>query len=289
MAALDAVQKEKVAGFVNSGYNRKNQERIKRDEEELAAMMGQSQEQTQEDDNTEVPEEKPQTQDAPLSKEEESFKKRYGDLRRHMAEKEKEWEAKFEELRNEKTSTAIIPPKTDEDLEAWISKYPDVAGIVDALVKKRLKDVDERVQDLDRLRWESKRLDAEAQIKKAHPDFDELKEADEFHDWLDEQPKWVQDAMYENLEDSKAAIRVLDLYKSDKGLTKTARKQAEKEAAGFVKANSKSVVEDDAGGFVYSESQVHKMSSQEYEKHEEKILEAMRTGKFKYDMSGGAR
>lgn len=286
MAALDAVKQEKIAGFVDSGYNRKNQERIKRDEEELAAMMGQNSEEQQEEPQQQ---EEPKVDDKPLGKEEESFKKRYGDLRRHMAEKEKEWEAKFEALKNQDTSTAIIPPKSDEDLEAWISKYPDVAGIVDALVKKRLKDVDERVQDLDKLRWESKRLDAEAQIKKAHPDFEELKEADEFHDWLDEQPKWVQDAMYENLEDSKAAIRVLDLYKADKGLTAKARKQAEKEAAGFVKANSKSNVDEDKGGYVYSESQVHKMSSQEYEKHEDKILEAMRSGKFLYDMSGGAR
>lgn len=286
MAALDAVKQEKIAGFVDSGYNRKNQERIKRDEEELAAMMGQNSEGQQEESQQQ---EEPKVDDKPLGKEEESFKKRYGDLRRHMAEKEKEWEAKFEALKNQDTSTAIIPPKSDEDLEAWISKYPDVAGIVDALVKKRLKDVDERVQDLDKLRWESKRLDAEAQIKKAHPDFEELKEADEFHDWLDEQPKWVQDAMYENLEDSKAAIRVLDLYKADKGLTAKARKQAEKEAAGFVKANSKSNVDEDKGGYAYSESQVHKMSSQEYEKHEDKILEAMRSGKFLYDMSGGAR
>lgn len=286
MAALEAVQKEKVAGFVDSGYNRKNQERIKRDEEELAAMMGQNSE-TQEEEPGVQPE--PPADDKPLSKEEESFKKRYGDLRRHMAEKEKEWEAKFEALKNQDTSTAIIPPKSDEDLEAWISKYPDVAGIVDALVKKRLKDVDERVQDLDKLRWESKRLDAEAQVKKAHPDFDDLKENDDFLDWLDEQPKWAQDTMYDNFEDSKSAIRVLDLYKADKGLTAKARKQAEKEAAGFVKANSKSNVDEDKGGHTYSESQVHKMSPQEYEKHEEKILEAMRTGKFLYDMSGGAR
>jgi len=286
MAALDAVQKEKVAGFVDSGYNRKNQERIKRDEEELAAMMGQNPD-TQEGEPAAQAE--PPVDDKPLSKEEESFKKRYGDLRRHMAEKEKEWEAKFETLKNQDTSTAIIPPKSDEDLEAWISKYPDVAGIVDALVKKRLKDVDERVQDLDKLRWESKRLDAEAQVKKAHPDFDDLKENDDFLDWLDEQPKWAQDTMYDNFEDYKSAIRVLDLYKADKGLTAKARKQAEKEAAGFVKSNSKSNVDEDKGGHTYSESQVHKMSSQEYEKHEEKILEAMRTGKFLYDMSGGAR
>lgn len=278
MAALEAV-----------GYNRKNQERIKRDEEELEAMIAANKPQDTNEDGEDLGNEDLTTDDKPLSKEEESFKKRYGDLRRHMAEKEKEWEARFEALKTPDTSTAIIPPKSDEDLEEWISKYPDVAGLVDALVKKRVKDVDDRVQDLDKMRTESKRLDAEAQVKKAHPDFDELKDADDFLDWLDEQPKWAQDTMYDNFEDSKSAIRILDLYKADKGLTKAARKQSEKEAAGFVKPNSKSNVSEDKGGHTYSESQVNRMSSQEYEKHEEKIMEAMRSGKFLYDMSGGAR
>lgn len=284
MAALEAVQQEKIAGFVDSGYNRKNQERIKRDEEELAALIGQKEEVVQEEKEEGVV-----VEDKPLNKEEESFKKRYGDLRRHLAEKEKEWEAKLEAALNQNTSTSIIPPKSDEDLEAWITKYPDVAGIVDALVKKRLKDTEEKVQDLDKLRWEAKKLDSEAQVKKVHPDFDDLKGDDDFLDWLDQQPKWAQDTMYDNFEDYKSAIRVIDLYKADKGLTAKARKQAEKEAAGFVKANSKSNVDEDNGGFLFSESQVSRMSDKEYEKKEPEILEAMRSGRFKYDMSGGAR
>ena len=38
-------------------------------------------------------------------------------------------------------------------------------------------------------------------------------QSDEFHDWVDEQPKWVQDALYENSDDPASVIRVIDLYK----------------------------------------------------------------------------
>ena len=37
------------------------------------------------------------------------------------------------------------------------------------------------------------------------------------------------------------------------------------------------------------ESQVQKMSSQEYEKRADEVMEAIRTGKFVYDVSGSAR
>jgi hypothetical protein len=37
------------------------------------------------------------------------------------------------------------------------------------------------------------------------------------------------------------------------------------------------------------ESAVAKMSAQEYEKRQEEIAEAIRTGKFVYDLSGSAR
>jgi hypothetical protein len=280
--ALEGVEKPKVVGFVDSGYNRKNRARIEQDEKELEELINGK---PQEEEKQEVAEVK---EEPKLPKEEESFKKRYGDLRRHMAEKEKEWEAKFEALKTQ-SPASIIPPKSDEDLEDWIKKYPDIAGIVSALVEKQMQGTKESVKELDNLRWETKKERAESEIRKAHNDWDELKNADEFHDWVEEQPKWVQDALFEQIDDSRAVVRVLDLYKVDKGLTKQAQKEDARKAAGFVKPTTKAAVDKDEGGFTFSESQVAKMSDKEYEKNEAKILEAMRSGKFNYDMSGGAR
>jgi hypothetical protein len=283
--ALEGVEKPKVVGFVDSGYNRKNRARIEQDEKELEELLNGKAPEENEEEQEKVAEVK---EEPKLTKEEESFKKRYGDLRRHMAEKEKEWEAKFEALKTQ-SPTSIIPPKSDEDLGDWIKKYPDIAGIVSALVEKQMQGTKESVKELDNLRWETKKERAESEIRKAHNDWDELKNADEFHDWVEEQPKWVQDALFEQIDDSRAVVRVLDLYKADKGLTKQAQKEDARKAAGFVKPTTKAAVDKDEGGFMFSESQVAKMSDKEYEKNEAKILEAMRTGKFNYDMSGGAR
>lgn len=296
MAATGTVEKEKIAGFVDSGYNRKNQERIAREEAELEELIRlQRGDAPKEEDEPKAQETAKEPEDENLSGEEKSFKKRYGDLRRHMSEKEKEWQKKFEQLEARLNNTsAIVPPSSDEDLEAWVAKYPDVASVVKALADKaaneRFKGADEELEELKSMRIEAKKEKAEAQIRKKHSDFDEIKVADEFHDWAEEQPKWIQDAIYENLEDPLALIRAIDLYKADKGLTTSAKKQKEKEAAGsIINKSSRVVVESDEGSFTFSESQVNKMSDKEYEKNEDKIMEAMRSGKFLYDMSGGAR
>ena len=280
--ALEGVEQPKVAGFVNAGYNSKNQARIAREEKELEDLLkGASA------DPEANAEEAPQ-EEVKLSKEEESFKKRYGDLRRHMAEKDKEWEAKLAAIQAPK-SNVIVPPKSDEDIEAWMRKYPDVAGIVTALVDKQTKDTKQTVKELENLRYEAKRETAESEIRKAHTDFDTLKEADEFHDWVDEQPKWVQDALFEQSDDPRAVIRVLDLYKSDKGLTSKSQKDDARKAAGFVKTTSKTTVNTDEGQYLFSESQIQKMKDAEYAAKEDKIMEAIRNGKFLYDISGAAR
>lgn len=195
MAATGTVEREKIAGFVDSGYNRKNQERIAREEAELEELIRlQRGDAPKEEDEPKAQETAKEPEDENLSGEEKSFKKRYGDLRRHMSEKEKEWQKKFEQLEARLNNTsAIVPPSSDEDLEAWVAKYPDVASVVKALADKaaneRFKGADEELEELKSMRIEAKKEKAEAQIRKKHSDFDEIKVADEFHDWAEEQPK----------------------------------------------------------------------------------------------------
>lgn len=280
----------KNAGFVDSNYRKGNQKRIEQDELELKQLMeGIEVEAGPEPEVKAAPVEAEDK--APLSKEEESFKKRYGDLRRHMQEKEKEWQERFEKL--EKGSPSLVPPKSEEDVEAWVRKHPDVAAIVTALAakeaEKKVSGTQERLRKLDEDQAEITRQKAEQVIRNSHPDFDTLRSADEFHTWAEEQPKWVQDAIYENADDPRSVIRVIDLYKVDKGITKQALKQKDREAAGFVRPGAKTQVAGDAGGFSFSESQINKMTMKEYEANEGAIVEAMRSGKFKYDLTGGAR
>ena len=81
-----------------------------------------------------------------------------------------------------------------------------------------------RLSELDKVQSEAERKKAEAAIMETNPDFHKLKASDEVHDWAEEQPKWVQDAIYENADDPASVVGGIDLNKYDKGSTKTAKK-----------------------------------------------------------------
>ena len=300
MPELTEVEAPKTAGFVDRGYNyERKRKRIEEEEEEIkrleAAQRGESTEEDEpkEEEAVEAKEADTEVEEATLSPEEKSFKKRYGDLRRHMQEKEKEWNEKFEAFEKRMKKDSIVPPKSDEDIEEWAKEYPDVAGIVETIAAKKAQEMfskaDARLKELDQAQSEAQRVKAENQIRKAHEDFDDLRASDEFHNWAEEQPKWVQDALYENADDPASVVRVIDLYKVDKGLTKTAKKEKAKEAASTITRRTKTDVDVDDANDVIRESEVAKMSAKEFEARSEDINKAIRSGKFVYDVSGNAR
>jgi hypothetical protein len=314
MANMTTMESPKSAGFVQRGsnYSRK-QKRLEQEEAEIARLEAeargeevtesesggedtedtsvQATDDTQQEETQEASE--TQEDDSNLSAEEKSFKKRYGDLRRHMQEKEKEFNEKLEALSTKTKRANIVPPKSDEDIEAWSKEYPDVAGIVETIAAKKAKELfskaESRLSELDDAHNEALRIKAENQIRKTHDDFDELRSSESFHDWADEQPKWVKDALYENMDDPASVIRVIDLYKVDNGMTPAARTQSKKAAASTVTKGSRTSIDAKGLQGQIKESDVAKMSTQEFEKRQDEITEAMRKGKFVYDMSGGAR
>ena len=278
------VKPEKKVAFTNRKYT--NEERQKKDEEELAQLV---------EENKTKPEEVEVEDDKNLSAEEKTFKKRYGDLRRHLQNKEKEFGDQLAEIKkqlDEATRKEIQLPKSDEDINAWAEKYPDVAAIVETIAIKKAKEQSEhleaRVREINEMQNNVSREKAEAQLLSMHPDFNEIKETDEFHAWADEQPKWVQDALYENETDARAAARAIALYKADMGISEK-KKDTSKDAAKSVTTRStKSQPDTEATGMI-KESDVNKMSAQDYEKNADMIMEAIRSGKFIYDLSGNAR
>ncbi len=274
---------ETKSAFINKKYT--NEDRLKKEEEELEQLMA------------EQKGEAPEQEAEPANAEEKSFKKRYGDLRRHMQQKEKEWTDKFDSIQKqltEATKKEMKLPTSEEHLDAWMKKYPDVAGIVETIAIKKAKEqaseLEERVKAVDEMRETAAREKAEAELMKLHPDFDDIRDSDDFHDWANEQPKWVQDALYENDNDGRAAARAIDLYKSDKNISSKKKRNTDKDAARSVNSrNSRSRPDTSDGSGAILESEVNKMSAQEYEKRSDEIMEAIRTGNFVYDLSGNAR
>ena len=262
------------------------EDRIKKDEEELKKMM--EQEKKPEPNEEEKEEE-------PTNAEEKTFKKRYGDLRRHSQQKEKDLQVRVEELSkqlSEATKKEIKLPKTEEELETWAKEYPDVAAMVETIAIKKAKEtskqLEERVKSINELQLNATKEKAEAELMRIHPDFADIRDSDDFHEWAEEQPKWVQDALYDNDNDARSAARAIDLYKVDKNIIN--KPKANNDAAKVVKTkNNRAEPEIDETKSFFKESQVEKMTASQYEKNQEKIMEAIRSGKFIYDLSGSAR
>lgn len=231
------------------------------------------------------------------SQEEDTFKKRYGDLRRHMQQtvdaKDRELEKLRQELRSKEQEEFTLPT-SEEEIEAWATKYPEVAKIVDSIAQKRAREasseVEKNMSDLRKMKQQLEREKAEHELKRLHPDFDAIRSQKGFHDWVAQQPQYLQDALYKNENDAIAAARAIDLYKADMGMIAEKRSDSElkKEAAKAVRKGEQSRPSSTPSK-QWSESRVASLKPYEYEKFEEEILSAMQNQTFVYDMSGAAR
>ena len=220
----DATPK-KVMALASRKYSR--DDKMKKDEEELEQLIAEN--------KGEVKEEV-QEEPEPTSAEEKTFKKRYGDLRRHAQQKEADLQEQINQLRDQldsATKKQIQLPKSDEDIEAWAKQYPDVAGIVETIAikksKEQSKELEDRIKKINEMQESATKEKAEVELLKLHPDFVDIREDDDFHNWAEEQPQWVQKALYENDDDAMSAARAIDLYKADRNIGK--KKTSSKDAA----------------------------------------------------------
>lgn len=279
-------QNQQAQAFSPFSKRNANKDKIEQEEAELKRLA--------EDKNN--PPEENDGDDSNLPAEEKSFKKRYGDLRRHSQQQQVVLQKQIDELRSQlqsSTEKQIKLPKSEEELNEWAKTYPDVAKIVETIAIKKAKEqtqaLDERFKQLDEREHQTAKDKAEAELMRLHPDFDSIRDDDDFHNWVEDQPKWVQDALYDNDSDARAAARAIDLYKADKNI-KTKKSTSDKGAAESVNTRgSRSAPTGESKEGVFYESQVSKMSTFEYEKNQDAIAKALQSGKFVYDISGNAR
>ena len=289
-------QPERKVGFANRSYD--NKKTVEDEEKELEQLKKDA---FEKQNKEEAREELRKEEDSLLetSAEERTFKKRYGDLRRFSQKQKEDAEeriAKLEQQLEESTKKHIQLPKTEYELSAWIKEYPDIAAVIETIaIKKadeRSESVSKKLLEIEKMQSNARKEKAEAELIRLHPDFEELRNQDEFHEWVETQPKWVQTALYDNEDDAFSAARAIDLYKADNGLLKKKESKVDtrKQAASSVNTKSqKSTPRESGEEGAFSESQVQKMTADEYEKNADSIMEAIRTGNFVYDLSGGAR
>ena len=288
------LQKVETQTVAASGFavRNANKDRIKQEEEELQRLA-----EANKNPQAKAEEDEDNEDDSSLSAEEKSFKKRYGDLRRHTQRQQVELQKQIDALQEQlkaSTTQQIRMPTSEEELEQWAKEFPDVAKIVESIAIKKAKEqnafLEERFKKLDEREAQTAKELAEAELLRLHPDFNQIREQEEFHEWAESQPKWVQSALYDNENDAVSAARAIDLYKSDMGIsTKKPRKAQEKDAAKSIVSSSRAGLDASNEAGVIRESDVERMSAAEYERNQEAIVAAIKAGKFIYDKSGSAR
>ena len=272
------VQEDRVATIK---YKR---DRVAEDEKEIAELEAER--------NQDVEAQREEEEDQNLGAEEQTYKKRYGDLRRHTQKIQDETKRQIQQMQDQieaLTKKQVKLPKSDEELEKWTEQYPDVAKIVETIATKKAMEantsVEEKLRRVEELELKIEREKAETELSRLHPDYDDLRQDHDFHNWVSEQPKWIQSALYENDTDFLGAAKAIDLYKAETG--KKAKKE-DKSAAKAVRSSKRSEELTESKN-TWSESRVKQLSGADFERHQEEIEKAIRSGNFDYDLSGGAR
>lgn len=216
------------------------------------------------------------------------YKKRYDDLKKHYDSKLNEFKSREQELIEEATSnrTEYKAPKSPEELEEFKNNYPDVYEVVETVAhlqsETKAKVLEERLSKLQERENQLVRQSAEKRLMERHPDFEDIRNSDDFHGWAKEQPKSIQDWIYSNASDADLASRALDLFKKDFNIqpteTKSSSKKTRKSAADMVSTKTKSI--DPNQQKVWSEKEIAAMSIAEFDKYESEISEAMQYGRI---------
>ena len=217
-----------------------------------------------------------------------NYKKRYDDLKKHYDSKLNEFKIREQELIDEATKnrTEYQAPKSEEELEEFKKNYPDVYEVVETVAhmqsETKAKVLEERLSKLQQREQDLVRKDAEKRLYDRHPDFEDIRNSDDFHTWAKEQPESIQKWIYSNAEDADLASRALDLFKKDFGIetekTKSSSKKTKQSAADMVSTKTTSV--EPKQQKVWSEREIAAMSMAEFDKYEEDISNAMQEGRI---------
>ncbi len=257
-------------------------EKFHRDQKEKEAEAATEQKDTDASEETADPTDQKATPIAerPVNAEDRVFKKRYDDLKKHYDSTINKHKDEVTSLRSqlESSTKQFVPPKSKDELEAWRKEYPDVYDMVETIAMDKATtqtaELENKYKSIQLQQEQIKKEKAEVELLKIHPDFNDIRSKDEFHEWAEKQDPTIQGWLYENTSNAKLAARAIDLYKMDKGvstLTKKEEKDVKKEAAKAITKTKKSTESDSPKKKIWTTSEISKLKPHEFERHEKDI------------------
>ena len=248
----------------------------------------------EDDDDNEPQQQKATRKKAPSSEDEPStnYKKRYDDLKKHYDQKLSEFKRTEQELRDQakEAEPQYQAPKTQEDLDRFRTEYPDLYDTVETVAHMRSQQEVEALRSklsvIEQREAEIAAREAESALQERHPDFDQIRGDDSFHEWAQEQPDQIQDWIYNNPNNVTLAVKALDLYKLETGKGQGSRKRRSGNrqpqggsAADMVSTKTTNVDAKEAK--IWTESEIAKMSLDQFDRHEDEIKIAMEEGRVR--------
>jgi len=232
----------------------------------------------------EAPEEEPQR------KKRTNYKKRYDDLKKHYDDRVSQFKQREQELMAETRSMQpdYEAPKSVEDLEKFKEDYPDLYDTVETVAHMRSEqqvgELRNQLSAIQQREAEIMKREAETTLRNRHPDFEDIRGDEAFHQWAEEQPTQIQDWIYNNPDDVTLASKAIDLYKLETGQPATRtrrspkRQSANRESAADI-VSTKTTQIDSAQPKIWTEREIAAMSIDQFDKFEEEINQAMSEGR----------
>ena len=225
-----------------------------------------------------------------------NYKKRYDDLKKHYDSKLNEFRNREQELMSEATASRpeYKAPKTIEELEQFKKQYPDVYDVVETVShlqsEAKVSELNSKIQALQKRESETLRKEAEIELFNKHPDFADIRDSDDFHEWAKSQPEDIQDWVYNNPHNVGLAGRAIDLFKSDTGLSVTEQKkqnqrksQSSNSKAADMVSTKTTTVDASSEPKIWTQEEIAALPMDEFDRLESEIDKALEEGRIRGD------
>ena len=221
------------------------------------------------------------------------YKKRYDDLKRHYDSKLNEFRSREQELIQEATASRpeYQAPKTVEELEQFKAQYPDVYDVVETVShlqsEAKVEELNSKIAVLQERESAALRKEAESELYNKHPDFAELRDSDEFHDWAKSQPEDIQAWVYNNPNNVGLASRAIDLFKQDIGLASNEKTQAQQKSksssstAADMVSTKTTTIDATAEPKIWTQEEIAALPMDEFDRLESEIDKALEEGRVR--------
>ena len=280
-AKKDYIDYEQVEANAKEPFADANTMAVKKDQPKVVVDTMRSQE----------PEEDTPEEQADKPYQKVDYKKRYDDLKKHYDGRVNSFKSREEELLAEIRTNRpkYKAPKSAEEIEAFKKEYPDVYGVVETVAhlrsSKETEDLKQEIKGLKELNQTVNKEKAEARLARLHPDFEEIRESDDFHNWAEGQPEAIKGWVYGNATNAELASRAIDLFKQDTGKSKSNTEVSGDLVAASEMVKVKNSKEIGYGSKkIWTRSQIAAMSQSEFDKNEKAITDAMSEGRVINDM-----